>query len=255
MKFVKRFAGAAGIAAFASGMILMIATDWGLAAGASPLNPYSLGATVGTSTGTHPAANASGTAKSSNAVGPSTASPPGTSATKASTTAAPSASPNTVGPSGSRAVSNEVRDHRPGGNADPCLQPKNTCSASDRNASITEWRKRQAVNIGLDGDPCFRTKSCTRTQLLESLIARFEKGHQKGFCDSTIKGQGCAQIFTFTNGSGGDTQLTIYFKYNGGPPTEADKQRVLAILHEAYDRSLGGGGTQAPTTGTALKLQ
>ncbi|HYC17328.1 MAG TPA: hypothetical protein VEC94_08980 [Pseudolabrys sp.] len=258
MKSVKRFAVAAGlVAALMSGLSLITTADQAMAAGASSLNPYSLGGTVGTSTGTQPGTSASGTSRHGDPAAPSKPSFPGT--PKASTTPAPStASVPATSPGTSKASSRTVtidRDHRPGGNADPCLQPKNTCSPSERYASAAELHKRRPDIMGLDGDPCMRTDICSRTQHIESEIARYEHNYQKGFCDSRITGQGCAQQFGLPNGSGGETMLVLHFQRNGGPLTPADRQRVLDFLHQAYNQSLGGGGGEAPARGTALKQQ
>lgn len=149
---------------------------------------------------------------------------------------APSASTPAAKPPAPKTT--EIRDHRSGGNADPCLKPHNTCSASARNASIVEYRKRRPDMIGLDGDPCFQTNSCNRTQLLESLIARAQQNLDRGSCDSRITGQGCAQKSILPGG----TELVLHYQHNGGPLIEADRQRLLAILQEAYNKNLGGGG-------------
>jgi hypothetical protein len=141
----------------------------------------------------------------------------------------------------------EIRDHRPGGNADPCLKPHNTCNASARNTSIVEFRKQRPDVIGLDGDPCFQTNSCNRSQLIESLIARAQKNLDRGSCDSRIAGQGCAQKTILPSG----TEIVLRYQHNGGPLLEADRQHLLATLQEAYDKSLGGGSIQAPSANTA----
>jgi hypothetical protein len=143
----------------------------------------------------------------------------------------------------------EIRDHRPGGNADPCLKPHNTCSASARNTSINEFRKQRPDMIGVDGDPCFQTNSCNRTQLLESLIARARQNLDRGSCDSRITGQGCAQ----TNILPGGTELVLHYQHDGGPLIEADRQRLLGALQEAYNKSLGGGGIESTGANTAQR--
>lgn len=141
------------------------------------------------------------------------------------------------------------RDHRPGGNADPCLQPNNTCSASARNASIVAFRQKRPDLIGLDVDPCFQAKSCNKTQLTETLIARAQKNLDVGFCDSRIKGQGCAQINVLPDG----TRLTLHYDHNKGHLLEADREHLIAVLEASLKKSLGGGSIQTPTPSTAHK--
>lgn len=157
--------------------------------------------------------------------GPPPAAPPGTVPTIPST----------------KAIGSPVRDHRPGGNADPCLKPNNTCSANSRSASIVEFRKKHPNFTGLDGDPCFQTRSCNESQLIESLIARHERNLQIGWCDSRIKGEGCAQKFILPDGKGGQMMLTLHFEGNKGKLLEKDRQYLLGQLQTALEKSRGGG--------------
>ena len=257
MEIVTRFAAAAGIAIFASGMILTTAADRVHAASAT-LNPYALGGANTTSTGTRPANNIpSGGVGSKN----TPAAAPATTPAAASASGAPTHAATTPAPSTASAVGtvlppgvNIVRDHRPGGDADPCLKPNNKCSQLDRYNSVVELRKKRPDLMGLDGDPCMRKDICTRQQQLESLIARFEKNIPRGWCDDRIQGQGCAQKWVFLNASGGKTEFVLHYTGKDGPIIASDRQMVLNFLnHILSDPAPGGGTVQVPKPSTALK--